>query len=108
MKKARVETFDRGELSAEGDEVSAIPGTPNHPVVKALEQDWHKVAALIMVKLGVTHVEITTEDMERIVSLSHNEMSTIVVQEKGNALHVRLMSMREAKAFAALHESGDV
>lgn len=39
---------------------------PNHPVTKAVNNQWHKIAALIMLKFGVTELEITVEDVDRL------------------------------------------
>lgn len=38
-------------------------GNPNHPVVRSMETEWHKIVALLMMRLGVRDVEVTTQDL---------------------------------------------
>lgn len=37
---------------------------PHHPVTRAAHDQWHKLCAIIMHKLGATHVEITDADVD--------------------------------------------
>jgi len=37
--------------------------TPNHPVTKEVHEQWHKIAALMMVKFGKTKVIITPDEV---------------------------------------------
>lgn len=39
---------------------------PNNPLVRRVRDQWHKVAALIMVKLGHTELKITMADVEKV------------------------------------------
>lgn len=39
---------------------------PNHKVVRQAHDHWHKIAALIMVKLGKTELQFTLEDVRKI------------------------------------------
>lgn len=38
---------------------------PNHKVVTQARDQWHKIAALIMVKLGLTELKLTMADVEK-------------------------------------------
>lgn len=38
---------------------------PNHPTTRMISDHWHKLAAILMVKLDVDHVVITSSDIAR-------------------------------------------
>ena len=75
-----------------------LPGevNPNHPVTQFARENWHKIAALLMQRLGADEVEITIEDVER---LSARGVS-IVIQDKNERLFVRLIGNAEAERLA--------
>lgn len=54
---------------------------PNHQVVRQAHEQWHKVAALIMVALGRTELHITMADVEKIAAGNVN----IVLAARGEA-----------------------
>lgn len=64
---------------------------PNHPVTKTARDHWHKIAAIIMVKLGRTEIEITEPDIQRL------EGKNIVLDERGKKLVVRIVNDEEAR-----------
>ena len=41
---------------------------PNHKVVIQAHNQWHKIAALIMVKLGKTELQLTLDDVAKLTS----------------------------------------
>ena len=45
---------------------------PNNPVARASFGNWHKIAALIMHKLGVNHLEIKNEDVNALNATGKN------------------------------------
>lgn len=61
---------------------------PNHPVTKAMRSEWHKIAALLMLKFGADAVDITVKDIE---AMTNCGTSNIVVKAKGTVLEVRLV-----------------
>lgn len=69
-------------------------GNPNHPVVREMEQQWYKIAALLMFKFGVTEINITVEDIENIGNRA------IGVDTRGGKLKVMLMEESVAEQFA--------
>ncbi|RIX47463.1 MAG: hypothetical protein D3M94_07260 [Rhodocyclales bacterium GT-UBC] len=68
---------------------------PNHPVSQAIHNQWHKLAALLMVKLEADHVVITAGD---IAKLSHG--IGIQVEEKPDGLHISIIEMAKAVELA--------
>lgn len=71
---------------------------PNHPTTQAVHDQWHKIAALVMRKLGATHVLITADDVRKMVGGNF-----IVVQELPDGLHVRMVDERTAMKLAREH-----
>lgn len=65
---------------------------PNNPVSRASMDQWHKIAALIMHKLGVKHVEIREEDV-----VSMPECNIAISDDKGY-IEVRLLTLEESEA----------
>ncbi|MGH6624151.1 MAG: hypothetical protein ACREBN_09275 [Burkholderiaceae bacterium] len=71
---------------------------PNHPVTWAMRDQWHKIAALIMHKLGEDSLVITVDDIE-----SLGEGMAVAVQEKVDGIHVDLVTMDAAVDLARLN-----
>jgi|CXWL01.1.fsa_nt_gi hypothetical protein len=80
----------------------------NEQLVMTLESHWHKIAALIMHKAGLSHVHITMEDLRAMDELAPNDMPAVVAHDRADGLHIRLMSLRQAEAYQILHEKGDL
>lgn len=73
---------------------------PNHPTTQTLRDHWHKIAILIMRKLGVEHVIITEKDIER---LAEHEGSYVFAHDQRDGLHIRLVSREEGERLAREH-----
>jgi hypothetical protein len=71
---------------------------PNHAVTTAVREQWSTIAALIMHKLGRAHVVLTVDDLNAIAA----DPQAIVVQEKRDGLHLRLVSMEEGERLARM------
>jgi hypothetical protein len=41
---------------------------PNHKIVRQAHDHWHKIAALIMVKIGKTELDFTIDDCKKLES----------------------------------------
>ena len=69
---------------------------PQQPVTSGLSGHWHKVAALIMVKLNVQEVVLTPQDMisEPLGGLN------IVAHETGGELKIKLVDNETAHLLA--------
>lgn len=67
---------------------------PDHPMTKAMHDQWHKIAVLLMMKLKQRHIEISASDIEKLIA---SESSTVVVQTKGDKIILDLVSEAEGK-----------
>lgn len=67
---------------------------PNHPVTQQMHDQWHKLAALAVMKAG-GHVVISMEDLGRLPP-----GGGITVQELDDGLHLRLVDARTAEVLA--------
>lgn len=63
---------------------------PNHPVTRQVHDQWHKICALLMMKMGVTQVVITEND---IAQLKRDSGVNIMIcpSKKDNTITVELM-----------------
>lgn len=73
---------------------------PNHPMTQSTADHWHKIAALILHKLGQREVVLSLEDIKAATTKSKDGMLCIVLQEKADGLHVRLVSEDEGRRLA--------
>lgn len=59
---------------------------PNHPVTQMVHDHWHKVCVILMMRMGVSSVEITEDDVQ---ALGDNERA-VVADCRGGRFIVRL------------------
>lgn len=71
---------------------------PNHQTTQAVHDHWHKIAAIVMQKLGADHVVITADDLRRMP-----EGMFVTVQELDDGLHVRFVDEATARRLAREH-----
>ena len=69
---------------------------PNHPTTRAVADQWHKIAALVMHKLGVQSAEITARDIDAL----NDDGLVIVAHGKRDCLQIRLVSFAEGERLA--------
>jgi hypothetical protein len=69
---------------------------PNHPVTRTVHELWHKICALLLLKFGEPHVVITLNDMMRL----NDDDIAITIQEFGDGIHIRLVSMADGERLA--------
>lgn len=67
---------------------------PNNRVAAAARGQWHKIAALVMHKLGVTHIEIRDSDVD---ALNAKGLNIAIADDKGY-IEVFLLNAEESKA----------
>jgi L-ascorbate metabolism protein UlaG (beta-lactamase superfamily) len=72
---------------------------PNHPVLKAAREHWHKIAAFIMWKLKTKRLVITLADIDAMSKLD----LVIVLHEHSDSVEVKLLSREEGEALAREH-----
>ncbi len=69
---------------------------PSHPTTQALSDQWSKIAAILIRKMGTTHVIITQADIEALSNTSSN----IAVREDEEGIHLRLVDNVTAEKLA--------
>lgn len=77
---------------------------PNHKVLRQAHDHWHKIAALIMTKLGKTELEITMEDVEKISHGNVNIVLDATGSGKTDILTVRIVD--DKTAFELVRKEG--
>lgn len=70
---------------------------PNNPVVQAADENWMKIAALLVHKLG-GDVLITDEDVS-----SFKPGDTLALGEEGRSIRLKLVDQAEAARLLAKH-----
>jgi hypothetical protein len=73
---------------------------PNHKVVRQARQQWHKIAALIMVKLGKTELQLTLEDVNKIAAGNVNIVLDARGESETGILTVRIVDDKTAAELA--------
>ena len=69
---------------------------PNHPATQAVREQWHKIAAIIMVKQGLTEMEITPDDINHLAALDQ----AILADCRGGRFVIRMMDEKDAMKLA--------
>jgi len=77
---------------------------PRHPATRAAREQWHKITAILMKKMNLTHVVITLQDIE---ALSADGEVNIALQELTDGIHLRLVDNATAERMVREH-GGDV
>jgi hypothetical protein len=65
-------------------------------MTRKMSDQWHKVCALLMMKMGKTHVVITAKDIQGM------KAAGITIGEKPDGIHLNLISMKEAEELARM------
>ena len=74
-----------------------VSGNPNHQVTQFMQDQWHKMCAVLMNKQGITSIDITAADLDALVNSGH---MNIVCDAKMDRIQLRLVSDEEAVALA--------
>ena len=76
-------------------------GNPDHPVVREVESQWHKLCAMALFLSGKDEIQITPEDLERFIA---SGKANIVVDTRGGVnMTLRLVSDAEGERLARKH-----
>lgn len=73
---------------------------PNHKVVRQARDQWHKIAALIMVKLGLTELKITPDDINKIAAGNVNIVLDARGESETGILTIRIVDDKAADELA--------
>ncbi len=72
---------------------------PNHPVTVEVREQWHKLCAIALHKLGVSELEITSADICAFAE-ALGEGAAIVADARNHRLILRLVNGAEAARLA--------
>jgi hypothetical protein len=71
---------------------------PNHPVTAAMEEQWHKIVALMMFQAGETEIEIPVATIERFAR--EKEGCAVAIRPSDTGLRLSLVDAAEAARLA--------
>ena len=71
---------------------------PNHPMTKQMRENWHKIVALLLMKLTAGEgATITTQDLQRLAARD----VAVAVKDTPEGLNVFIVDTEEARRLAA-------
>ena len=70
---------------------------PNHSATRGAHDHWHKIAALLMVKMGKTHVVISPAEIER---LGDNHTNIAIRFDDAKGIELFIVDDEEALRLA--------
>jgi len=73
---------------------------PNNPVVRQAHDHWHKIAALIMVKLGQTELQIKPDDLLKLSGGNINIVLDARTEKQTGCLTVKIVDDKTALELA--------
>jgi hypothetical protein len=77
---------------------------PNHPVTKETHDHWHKIAALLLLKItgGQRNkiVRISVQEIQSFIEDHDGDLGAIVLQERGDYMELRMVDSIEANRLA--------
>lgn len=73
---------------------------PNHKVVRQAHDQWHKIAALIMVKLGLKELQLTMNDVNKIAAGNVNIVLDARGERETGIFTVRIVDDKTADELA--------
>ena len=73
---------------------------PNHKVVRQAHDHWHKIAALIMIKLGLTELDLTLADVEKVAAGNINIVLDARGESQTGKLVIRIVDDKTAAEMA--------
>jgi hypothetical protein len=75
---------------------------PNNEVTQAMDEQWQKIAGLIMHKLGKNVINISMDDLTE-MSQAYDGYPVIVVIESPEFITVKLVTYKEGQKLAKQH-----
>lgn len=73
---------------------------PNHKVVRQARDEWHKIAALIMVKLGLNELQLTMDDVNKLAAGNVNIVLDARGERETGIMTVRIVDDKTAAEMA--------
>lgn len=72
---------------------------PNHPVTSAMNEQWHKIVAVLLHKFGLNHTEITPQDLN---AFAKSGLGAVTVKTENEVIELNLISFEEAERLAKI------
>lgn len=76
---------------------------PENEVVKTLHNQWHKVVAVILNKLNLREIEITSMDIIKLQLDFPEGMPTVLADSRGGKFVIKLITEAEGRRLAKSH-----
>jgi len=77
---------------------------PNHPVTREVHDHWHKIAALLLLKITGGKrgkiVRISVQEIQSFSSEHDGDFGAIVLQERGDYMELKMVDSAEAERLA--------
>lgn len=73
---------------------------PNHGVTQELHDQWHKVAMVLLNKLGKKQIKITMQDVQDLTKIFPGEQPVIMFNAKDDHILLEIISFSEAEKLA--------
>lgn len=70
---------------------------PNHPVTAAMNDQWHKIVALLMHKCGQTDIAITAEDLNAFMNSGYG---AVAIRTDRELIELTLITNEQAEELA--------
>lgn len=73
---------------------------PHHPTTEKVHDHWHKIAALLLLRLGLRvgsgEVVIKVPEVDRLVGMGQ---CVVVINEKKDGIHLSIVTEEEARSL---------
>lgn len=71
---------------------------PDNPVTQQMDGNWHKLVLMLMLEMGVTEFEVTTERIDKMVASPYQ---AVVADARGGRFVLRAVTMEQGQRMAA-------
>lgn len=71
---------------------------PDNPVTQQMDGNWHKLVLMLMLEMGVTEFEVTTDRIDKMVA---GQYQAVVADARGDRFVLRAVTMDQARQMAA-------
>lgn len=72
---------------------------PNHPVTQMASENWHKLLAVLMLKLGIENIHLTEADVARM----GDNQKAILMHAHADSIELKIVSLEEGARLAREH-----
>ena len=72
---------------------------PNHPVTSAMNNQWHKIVAVLLHKLGLKHIDITPADL---TAFANSGLGAVTIRTEHEVIELNLITFEEGERLARI------